>query len=50
MLAPTMRGNRLSLTESIFMGIADHHCTFCDLIHGAGEVSICYEDAEAIGI
>jgi histidine triad (HIT) family protein len=30
------------------MGIADHHCTFCDLIHGAGEVSICYEDAEAI--
>jgi histidine triad (HIT) family protein len=30
------------------MGIADHHCTFCDLIHGAGEASICYEDAEAI--
>ena len=28
--------------------IADRHCTFCDLIHGAGEVSICYEDADAI--
>src|SRR5439155_20437610 len=26
----------------------DHHCTFCDLIHGAGEVSICYEDADSI--
>ena len=30
------------------MSIADRHCTFCDLIHGAGEVSICYEDANAI--
>jgi len=28
--------------------LADRHCTFCDLIHGAGEVSICYEDADAI--
>lgn len=26
----------------------DVHCTFCDLIHGAAEVSICYEDADAI--
>ena len=26
----------------------DRSCTFCDLIHGAGEASICYEDAEAI--
>ena len=26
----------------------DRSCTFCDLIQGAGEVSICYEDAEAI--
>lgn len=25
-----------------------HHCIFCDLINGAGEVSICYEDSEAI--
>jgi histidine triad (HIT) family protein len=24
------------------------HCTFCDLIRGAGEVSICYEDPVAI--
>jgi histidine triad (HIT) family protein len=26
----------------------DSHCTFCDLIRGAAEVSICYEDADAI--
>ena len=30
------------------MHIADRHCTFCDLIHGAGEVSMCYEDAESV--
>jgi histidine triad (HIT) family protein len=30
------------------MAIADRHCTFCDLIHGAGEVSICYEDSDAL--
>jgi histidine triad (HIT) family protein len=30
------------------MSLADRHCTFCDLIQGAGEVSICYEDSEAI--
>lgn len=30
------------------MSLADRYCTFCDLIHGAGEVSICYEDADAI--
>jgi len=24
------------------------HCIFCDLIQGAGEVSVCYEDAESI--
>lgn len=24
------------------------HCIFCDLIHGAAEVSICYEDSTAI--
>jgi len=27
---------------------ADAHCTFCDLIHGAGEVSLCYEDSDAL--
>ena len=26
------------------------HCTFCDLIHGAAEVSVCYEDADAIAV
>ena len=30
------------------MSLADRQCTFCQLIQGAGEVSICYEDAEAI--
>ena len=30
------------------MSTDDRHCTFCDLIHGAGEASICYEDSEAI--
>jgi histidine triad (HIT) family protein len=30
------------------MTLADRHCTFCDLIQGAGEVSICYEDSDAI--
>jgi histidine triad (HIT) family protein len=24
------------------------HCTFCDLVSGAGEVSACYEDADAV--
>ncbi|HEX5438848.1 MAG TPA: HIT family protein [Gemmatimonadaceae bacterium] len=24
------------------------HCIFCDIIHGAAEVSICYEDASAL--
>jgi histidine triad (HIT) family protein len=24
------------------------HCTFCDLIAGAAEVSVCYEDADAL--
>jgi histidine triad (HIT) family protein len=24
------------------------HCTFCDIIHGAAEVSVCYEDATAL--
>lgn len=30
------------------MRLADHPCTFCDLIHGAGEASICYEDGDAV--
>ena len=24
------------------------HCTFCDIIRGAAEVSVCYEDAHAL--
>ena len=30
------------------MRIADRSCSFCDLIHGAGEASIFYEDAESV--
>src|SRR5688500_4171314 len=30
------------------MPAAPTHCTFCDLVRGAGEVSICYEDAITI--
>ena len=30
------------------MPAAEKSCIFCDLINGAGEVSICYEDAQAI--
>lgn len=30
------------------MTTAARHCIFCDLINGAGEVSICYEDSSAI--
>lgn len=25
-----------------------HSCTFCDLIHGAAEVSMCFEDADVV--
>ena len=24
-------------------------CTFCDILHGAAEVSMCYEDADVVG-
>ena len=34
--------------EDVMPNKADAHCTFCDIIHGAGEVSLCYEDAEAL--
>lgn len=30
------------------MSSSSEHCTFCDIIHGAGEVSLCYEDADAL--
>lgn len=30
------------------MSIEHTHCTFCNLIHGSAEVSICHEDADAI--
>lgn len=42
-------------TVSAFPGGMDHspsgsavHCTFCDLIRGAAEVSVCHEDSDAI--
>lgn len=30
------------------MSTTTGHCTFCDIIRGAGEVSLCYEDADAM--
>jgi histidine triad (HIT) family protein len=30
------------------MRTATQHCTFCDLIRGAAEVSVCYEDSNAL--
>lgn len=30
------------------MPAAEKPCIFCDLVNGAGEVSICYEDARAL--
>src|ERR1044071_6333805 len=42
-------------TVSAFAGGMEHtpnasavHCTFCDLIRGAAEVSVCHEDSDAI--
>jgi len=43
-----MRNASCNLSIEHTMRLTDRHCTFCDLIHGAGEVSICYEDADAI--
>ena len=28
--------------------VQPHSCRFCDLIHGAGEVSMCFEDADVV--
>ena len=30
------------------MSFVERHCTFCDLLQGAGESSICYEDADSV--
>ena len=30
------------------MPISPGHCIFCDIIHGAAEVSVCYEDSAAL--
>jgi histidine triad (HIT) family protein len=30
------------------MDRAGGHCIFCDIIHGAAEVSVCYEDATSL--
>jgi histidine triad (HIT) family protein len=30
------------------MGASQTQCIFCDLVRGAGEVSVCYEDATAL--
>ncbi len=30
------------------MNVPNRHCIFCDLIQGAAEVSVCYEDADSM--
>lgn len=30
------------------MATPTSHCTFCDLVRGAAEVSVCYEDSDAL--
>src|SRR5690606_18918601 len=40
-------GDVLRVARGTGSAIMDH-CIFCDLIHGAGEVSVCYEDSDAI--
>jgi len=40
--------NQRSAGASGGAGQREPHCTFCDLIHGAAEVSICHEDSDAI--
>ncbi|MBK8250530.1 MAG: HIT family protein [Gemmatimonadetes bacterium] len=33
------------------MGVSTtRHCIFCEIVHGAGEASICYEDGDAIAL
>ena len=34
--------------DIVQMAKASAHCPFCDLIRGAAEVSVCYEDAKAL--
>src|SRR5919205_514020 len=45
--APPSPTSHLALTEPP-MAKTPAHCPFCDLIRGAAEVSVCYEDADAI--
>lgn len=40
----TLRHHR----PGVIMGATQKHCIFCEIVHGAGEASICYEDAESI--
>lgn len=44
--AATFRFEDASMTHNT--NNASHPCTFCDLIKGSAEVSVCYEDADAI--
>src|SRR5687768_4907550 len=47
-MAPVLLIPVLISSREHSMPAAPTHCTFCDLVHGAGEVSICYEDAITI--
>jgi histidine triad (HIT) family protein len=50
---PASVSERLTRGEAALVGTlpafnASMQCTFCDLIHGSAEVSICHEDSDAI--
>lgn len=47
-MAPGMRQNAVDRSEADLMTRPQSHCTFCDLIQGAAEVSMCHEDADSI--
>jgi histidine triad (HIT) family protein len=43
-----MYHDRQTHTFGGIMGESTRHCIFCEIVHGAGEASICFEDAQAI--
>jgi histidine triad (HIT) family protein len=47
-VALDLRYRRQAHPETTMIKRRIAHCTFCDMIHGAAEVSICHEDSRAI--
>ena len=47
-MAPVVQEEMTSLLRETHMSRTAANCIFCDLIQGAAEVSVCYEDSQAI--